>query len=525
MKKILLFLIILTSIDSHAQIQQEHLYGFSYIKRANLENRGEKYLLNFPSQYNAEIGIYDSDHNLEKNFPLPDTSIGRVQIIEFPSQKTFNSDDLLELPYIVNYNGSINNKVFVANENGTILFEQDSTNWFYISSIEGLPDKFVTTQSLNSSYTINYHDPKTFQITHSFTDQRISRYIRNGEEIFYIVSDNYYSLDLIQSDGSPIKSVSFPVSPLHQNQVNLIKIFNDELVSNSKLEFLFKFPINNNLLKYQLIDEDENVLFDEDFQSLLVDRQPNLEAKLIGIRDNKTYIYNKSFALEHTFPFEANRIYLDGYGEKYYRIPNQSNNIEIYNSDFTLWKTISFQANNFNLKTIQSISSKKVNSNVDLEIFVSAQNSSTSDINTYLMDDTGNLIHTFTQYTSCKLSEIEGLPNKVIAKGYNSNSSINGIFSIQNAPVSIPEEPNGVDLKSPTAYPNPFETNITINLLNSASTPIVEVYTLLGAMVHPKQIRNNQSIELNFDNCANGVYLIKLKEESSLSTLKVVKEN
>ena len=523
MKNLILLLTILSSTVSIGQIQQDHVYNFRFLKRVNLENRGERFLSRNLSQNGYVVEIYNSDHSLEKSINLPDTSIAGFPIIEKLSQKTFNSDDLLELPYVLKDKSTQKSTAYIINENGDVLFEQEDTDWLHISKVKGLPDRLITYQTLNNITVKNFHDPMSFQILHTFSDDDKVRFIRNGEEIFIDLSDNNLTLDLYQTNGNLLKTVAIPISTLNQNQVYLESIFNDELVANSKLEFLFELPTQNHSKIYQIIDEDGNVLFNEELDLLYFDQQANMDAKLIGTKNGNTYVYNKNFTLEHTFPFNVMRVYLEGHGEKYYRLPNQTTSIDIYNSDFTLWKSIPFQPNNSSLNAIPSITSKKINSNSDLEIFITAYDT-INHINTlYLIDDLGNLLHTFPNYYTCELSEIEGLPIKIIAEGFNSSNTFKGVFSLQNAPLSIAEEKLNENVNVQSAYPNPFESKTTINLLNSDSNPSIEVYSLTGSLVYPKQTRLNHSIELNFDDCAKGIYVIKLKEGDSVSVLKIVK--
>ncbi|GGE20027.1 choice-of-anchor L domain-containing protein [Psychroflexus salis] len=74
-------------------------------------------------------------------------------------------------------------------------------------------------------------------------------------------------------------------------------------------------------------------------------------------------------------------------------------------------------------------------------------------------------------------------------------------------------------------YPNPVSTNLQINY--SAGTPIetIQIFNLNGQLVFQKQYNGLQShLELNFDEYAAGVYLIKISAGKQTNIQKIVKK-
>ena len=72
-------------------------------------------------------------------------------------------------------------------------------------------------------------------------------------------------------------------------------------------------------------------------------------------------------------------------------------------------------------------------------------------------------------------------------------------------------------------YPNPFTKTITIDFSReSIVISKVEIYNTIGARLLEKPINTNQKIELNTANLAQGVYLIKITDDTGKYVLKKI---
>ncbi|MCU0360015.1 MAG: T9SS type A sorting domain-containing protein [Bacteroidia bacterium] len=75
-------------------------------------------------------------------------------------------------------------------------------------------------------------------------------------------------------------------------------------------------------------------------------------------------------------------------------------------------------------------------------------------------------------------------------------------------------------------YPNPFEDNITIEVIDESSDDLVgvEILSLVGqVLISKEKIQANETINLSV--LSAGIYLLKIKSESEETTLKIVKSN
>lgn len=91
-------------------------------------------------------------------------------------------------------------------------------------------------------------------------------------------------------------------------------------------------------------------------------------------------------------------------------------------------------------------------------------------------------------------------------------SSMFGTITV-NSPTSIAE----VIFSNNTSYPNP--TNSILNLPNTSSYNLVEIYDAAGKVVFSKSNFNNTIDVSSFE---KGVYILKLKEDSKVTTQKII---
>lgn len=73
-------------------------------------------------------------------------------------------------------------------------------------------------------------------------------------------------------------------------------------------------------------------------------------------------------------------------------------------------------------------------------------------------------------------------------------------------------------------YPNP--TSNTINLVSNANElpDSIEIYSVLGKQIASKAIASAADLKMNVSKLQAGIYFVKVKKESSLATLKFIKE-
>lgn len=139
-------------------------------------------------------------------------------------------------------------------------------------------------------------------------------------------------------------------------------------------------------------------------------------------------------SLEHTYNNSAvTRIKLENSGEKYYELKRATNELIFYNSDHTLWKTIALSAYLPNavpgFSNIIHISEAKINSDANLEIIFAGYNSSSGSSEVKIISENGTTLLTISNVFRASLSEIDGLPDKLIIENSPSNFS-SRVYSI-----------------------------------------------------------------------------------------------
>ena len=74
------------------------------------------------------------------------------------------------------------------------------------------------------------------------------------------------------------------------------------------------------------------------------------------------------------------------------------------------------------------------------------------------------------------------------------------------------------------AYPNPTSKGVTISIdgYDVSSIPRAELFTILGEIVYSQEVTANQ-FDIEMEDLKNGVYLLKVKFENSIETIRIVK--
>lgn len=127
-------------------------------------------------------------------------------------------------------------------------------------------------------------------------------------------------------------------------------------------------------------------------------------------------------ALEHTYNNCAvTRIKLENYGEKYYELKRETNELIFYNSDHTLWKTIVLPATIPHSLAPSAefihVSESKINPDANIEIVFVYFNTVTNVKDCKIISENGTTLLAITNISSVELSAISGLKDKLIAAG------------------------------------------------------------------------------------------------------------
>jgi hypothetical protein len=148
------------------------------------------------------------------------------------------------------------------------------------------------------------------------------------------------------------------------------------------------------------------------------------------------FIVFNSFAqitLEHTYKNSTvTRIKLEYSGEKYYELKRDTNELIFYNDDHTLWKTIVLPAplpNPYTATNVFHVSEAKINPDANLEIIFGYYNETSFSYETKIISENGTTLLTIPNAYEASLSEISGLPDKLITENTINNVS-SKVYSI-----------------------------------------------------------------------------------------------
>ncbi|WP_310379316.1 T9SS type A sorting domain-containing protein [Flavobacterium sp.] len=137
--------------------------------------------------------------------------------------------------------------------------------------------------------------------------------------------------------------------------------------------------------------------------------------------------------LEHTYDDNAvTRVKLEYSGEKYYLLKKATNELIFYNADHTLWKTIALPAstpNTFVPTKVFHVSESKINPDTNLEIIFGYFNASTTSYESKIISESGTVLLTLLNSIRVYMSEISGLPDKLITENAT-GSSISIVYSV-----------------------------------------------------------------------------------------------
>lgn len=228
MKPIYLFILLLLSKSTFAQLILEHTYSESnYVTLVSIEGEGNKYLSVDSSSKN--VLLYNEDHSLWKriNTILPDNSV--LESISCVSKKLIDLDDDIELAYsFVVPSSSSAPPLFVTRiykEDGTILMT--------------LPDVWKCTPvKVNSNWKI-----LAYTTTKSETE-------------VYSVPGAYLSIKRPEFDGS-----SEYLSLLYPNPMESSATLNYQLPKGTHVAKLKVYDINGKIMReYDITDQFSEIL-------------------------------------------------------------------------------------------------------------------------------------------------------------------------------------------------------------------------------------------------------------------------
>lgn len=293
-------------------------YNEGLVYRIKLEESGEKYYV-FDSA-NKRVIFYKSNHTIWKIIytPFPYGIFGGVYLV---SEKTINSDSLLELGYTYNNfpNSLLQFEGKIVNENNDVLLTVADAYTFSLNNIEGFENKLFATTASGTGF-LNY-TTKVFQLPsltleNSYTTTVARAVFESYGEKYYTVIPINNQVIIYNANHTIWKSINLPMpsdfissSVIHLSET---KINPDSLIELAYCYYKTETPYN--IFESRVINENGIVLLTvPNADSLFSFSQiPSLENKFIaitgiGFLNRSTEIYNLDGNLNQ-INFESTKI-------------------------------------------------------------------------------------------------------------------------------------------------------------------------------------------------------------------------
>jgi hypothetical protein len=257
----------------------------------------------------------------------------------------------------------------------------------------------------------------------TYTDGSINRVnLASSGEKYYLLDVPNTQVKIYSSDHTSWKTINLSIPTgttidgisISENKVNtdnLVEVV--YTVSNFSTGFKESYIVNE-LGTILLSVPNASALFVNEVAGL-----PNKIIAHISASQMTSNVYEANLlTLENTYlGGHVDRVSLSTSGEKYYLFASQSSQVKIYNSNHTLWKSINLSVSVNAIMRYLDISETKVNTDnlVEVNYSFSTNSSGTTVYEGYIVNELGTTLLSVPNAFFINISEIPGLPNKVIA--------------------------------------------------------------------------------------------------------------
>lgn len=225
------------------------------------------------------------------------------------------------------------------------------------------------------------------------------------------------------------------------------------------------------------------------------------------------YILYSQINLEKTYlANNTKRVYFPSYGEKYYYLNSTNNSVEFYNADHTMWKTINLvlPANASNV-WLFSVSEALLNTDDLLEVAYRFAQPSSVAPQVRIINESGTILANFINTSQFVVSELNGLPNKIITHAPTGNESI--VFSLPSFSLEhhyIQGNINRINFSNAgEKYYLHDKTTNQIKLFNTNHSPWKTVNLPAPANMTNFSLRSISQTKINSDNLIDVIYAFR----------------
>jgi hypothetical protein len=536
MKKIMLFLFLISSILAKAQFELDHNYNDANVTRINLEYSGEKYY-EFRRATN-ELVLYNADHSFWKMIVLPVpilTEFYGLSIVHV-SESKINVDANLEIILI---SGTSPFEGKVISEDGTVLLNVPNCRNLYLDELPGLANKLVANLQDGTS---NVYSVPSLVLENNYSEGLVKRkQLENSGEKFYLLDKAGHAAKVYNPDHTLWKSIDLVGPPDWNNVSDYLMLTETELNGDSLLKIGFNYhyytPISTNYVGVIVNENGVEIITIPRCDYMYLSVIDGLATKLIAFTwyigwdgsSETTKIYSTpSLTLEHTYYSTAIRTVLENSGEKYYQWQPSGDkfpidgNVKFYNSNHTLWKDIPLPVNpgTWNVY-IYFVSETKIAADPLLEIGYCARSfdGEQYEWEGWVINENGQVYlntvgaqkYTLSEFPNLGTKLVENLTNQVDPSTVNVETNV---YLVDPTMVVNEFQKNGS-----TIAPNPSKN--TINIQSTLAIIEANLFDIRGAAIMQASGLNIKSMSI--ENLPAGLYLLNLLDiNNQKSTHKII---
>jgi hypothetical protein len=542
LKQTLLFLFSLTYASIFAQITDEATYLTKNLQRLKLPTAGEIWY--YADDSARQIRLFDGNHTPWKTIAYPTEINNKITLapMNLPvSQTTFKADNLLEFVWLFQDTVGKKERIKILNERGDSIFffpfnqtkitvnelndrptklfwEKREADYTYSTTVYGLPDMVLEKTYPKAS---NFH-------------RQIFGY---KGEVYYFKNTPDIRLEVYYPNHTLCKSIPLAVpSNGGWTTDNDWDFFADDKMFNADtlIEVVFSYVMNS-YDQIRIANENKTVLFHSNFfSSIQIDRKAGLPDKLFWnyapnidaypqcrvISLPFPFTYPATTPREHIYDVSIERIVLGQFGAVYkYQIYTDA--ISLFDANHRLWKKLSLNASsNYSPSSFPPfISDNIVNSDSLVEIiWIERTYQTPLTFQLRMTNERANNIASVPNVYHFQVSQLDGLPNKLITKMMNGTTKVwrfTPRTAIQDLSVS--------DKLEVQVSPNPFMTSFTIHNYNSERPLSIRLFNTIGQLVFAEEnVQNNETITPP-EHLFKGIYLLDIACDGKQITRRLVK--
>lgn len=537
LKQILFLLFSLTYASLIAQITDDATYPTKNLQRLKLPSAGDVWYYTDDSA--RQIRLFDGNHLPWKTIDYPSEANKKVSLLNMNmpiSDTIFNTDNLLE--FVWRFSDSLGKRIKIMNEQNQLIFTfPEDANLLTVNELVGNPTKLFVEHGLyyydGSDLKTSIYSLPSLVLDTTFVnagDMRRQKFSYAGEK-FYFKNRVTNSLEIYNPNYTRWK----PSIKIHniRNELNCSdpSFFADDKTFNADtlVECMFTYWHANGWDLIKIVSEKDintKIAYANSNSHLILDRKIGYPDKLFLLYQgtgSSTTVRSEVYSLpQMTIDTTVNltyigRILLKQFGAKY--ITFVGNDIKLSDTLHRTWKSVPLRpTSNFgvNYWILPIICDSIVNPDNQLEVIWSEQRN--SNYNVRITKENGDDLATIPNAYHFQVSQLDGLPNKLITKMMNGTTKV-----WRFTPLTTTQDPSVSDKLEVQVSPNPFMKSFTIHNNNSEHPLSIRLFNAAGQLVFSEKNVQSGATVTPPQNLAKGMYLLDIFHEEKHITQRLIK--